>query len=293
MAESTLSLKLADLAIETGSYLGYGRTPSNWQGWDAQNPYKPKDVLITVGTGTQTVGANDTQLGHIIATVNTGLDWFYHPTIVQGQTAAYKWTFLEPEALPITTTAGIGEYALPDLFGMFDGPMTYDPSANAWGVIRQVGETFLRGLLQRNSGVTGKPTHYCVIDKNSDGALGQRKDVLFFPTPDSTYLLRAKYLILPNALTAQNPYPLGGEAHGQTIKAACLAAAENDLNDEKGIRWQTFQELLAASISYDSQNRPENLGYNGDSSDGWQPYPGITHWGWPPLTTINGLPIPQ
>ncbi len=42
-------------------------------------------------------------------------------------------------------------------------------------------------------------------------------------------------------------------AHAETIQAACLAAAELFLNDEKGQYWQTFMERLAASVAHDAE----------------------------------------
>lgn len=292
MSESTLSLKLSDLAMEVGSYLGFGRTSSNWSGWDSLNPYKPKDATITLGLGTQTIGANDTQLGHIIACINTGLEWFYHPPLLPGQAVPYRWTFLEP-TFNLTTVAGVGTYDLPDEFNYFEDELVYDPSVN-WPIkIKRTSEPYVRSALSQNAGISGKPTLCAVIDKKSDGALGQRQAVLFYPTPDNAYPLLGKYAILPQALTAANPYPLGGQSYGQCIKAACIAAAENDIQDEKGIRWEKFIELLQAAQGNDMRRLPDFYGYNGDYSDAQRVYPGVQHWGWPPVSTINGMPIPQ
>ena len=57
-----------------------------------------------------------------------------------------------------------------------------------------------------------------------------------WPTPDSTYTLSYRYKALVAKLTSAAPYPLGGQAHAQTIEAACLAIAEERLNDERGIK---------------------------------------------------------
>src|ERR1043166_8851278 len=97
-----LTVQLSDLAVDVGEYLGYGSTPANWQGWDAKNPYQPKDVYITVGLNQQTVSAPDTQLARIMRRVNAGLSKFY---------SAHRWTFKEP-TLSLTTKAGIGQYQL-------------------------------------------------------------------------------------------------------------------------------------------------------------------------------------
>ncbi len=88
-----------------------------------------------------------------------------------------------------------------------------------------------------------------------------------WPKPDVAYTIIGEYKHIPDALTGLLPYPPGGGDHAETIMAACLAAAELFLDDEKGVRWQYFMERLAASVAVDSRKKGSNLGYNGDGSD--------------------------
>ena len=72
MAESGLSLKLADFETEVGHYLGYGRTPGNFSA--------AEDALVT-------------------AIIKSGVRRVYFPAAQQGVTAGYEWTWLRPTSL--------------------------------------------------------------------------------------------------------------------------------------------------------------------------------------------------
>jgi hypothetical protein len=77
--------------------------------------------------------------------------------------------------------------------------------------------------------------------------------------------MKLPYAIIPSVrLRSGTPYPLGGMNHAETILYACLAAAELQKDDDRGPRWETFKELLIASIDMDRRGRPDNIGYNGD-----------------------------
>jgi hypothetical protein len=103
---------------------------------------------------------------------------------------------------------------------------------------------------------------------SSDGSNGQRFQLMLWPTPDAAYTVSYRYHALPAKLTASYPYPLGGEAHAETILASCLAVAEARQENNAGIHAANFMQRLQASIAYDKQiNTPDVAGYNRDASD--------------------------
>jgi hypothetical protein len=275
LPESSLSLQLSDLAAEVGSYMGFGRTAANWTGWVVATPYVPSSL--------------DTQLGQIMSCINSGLRQFYNPPIVERAPVAHKWSFLSPQRT-LTTLANDGEYDLPDDYGGMQGEMTYQPSVGTYLTLRRVGVGELQRALQGLMSTTGKPTMFAVLPKQSDGAMGQRFYASLAPIPDGVYVLTYTMTLLPQALTSQRPFPLGGEVHGETILASCLAVAEQRFQDEeKGNHWTRFMERLQASITADVRDaKPANLGYNGDRSD----YRDMGYpYGWPDRTsavTYNG-----
>ncbi len=269
MAESTLSLQLSDLAAAVGFYLGYNRTPASWSGWQAASPY--------VASGP------DTQLADILITINVGMRMFYfHKPLPSGEgqdvmlqplQPPHRWSFLCPERT-LTTVIGQTDYPLPDDFKAFLGDMVY--SAVNSGAFATVGKTSsgdVRMWTALASSGRAPPSRFAEVPRQTDGAQGQRFNVVFFPVPDAAYTLTYRSEINPPALSAQNPYPYGGSAHGETILEACLAAAENRLmdvsaQDPSAVHLEAFQRLLQASIAQDTRDHWSDLaGYDGGRTD--------------------------
>jgi len=240
--ESTLSINLTQLRKDVGwHYLGE-RDSSNW---------------------------STDELAQIDEIINSGLRQFYHPVPVMGERLSHKWSFLEPTTT-LTTVAGTNKYQLSANFGGLIGLMTYSSGDSRWFPIELTGEHRIRILQQRDYGdVRSDPKLCAVRAKTSDGSNGQRFELMLYPTPDAGYTISYRYHALPGKLTASYPYPLGGEAHAETILESCLAVSESRLDNTAGIHNAAFQQRLAASVSYDKVlQSPEYLGYNADRSDG-------------------------
>lgn len=251
--ESTLALELSSIAADVGGYLGFGRAAANWSGWQAANPYVPS--------------SNDSQLGWIMACIQEGLRQFYWPKAIDGSPLSHKWSFLTPNR-QLTVAPSVGVYDMPDDFRSMVGEFTYQPTDSTLCTIRRVGIGEVKRYLQQLMGTTNKPLYCAIYPKASDNVMGQRFAISFAPVPDAAYTLDYRCDVLPNALTAQNPYPLGGAAHASTILASCRAIAESYFNDEQTTMMAFFQQRLQASITADIRDfKPDNLGYNADRSE--------------------------
>jgi hypothetical protein len=161
-----------------------------------------------------------------------------------------------------------GNYDLPDDFGGLEGDMTY-PEAENKPNIRIVGEGKIRSLRVATSSRT-YPLYAAVRPKkHSTTTTGQRFEIMFYPITAVTYTLSYKMLVLPEALldtTITHPY--GGAMHSETILASCLAIAESQEDEQRGVKWQEFMDRLASSIQIDKRMiSAEHLGYNRDESD--------------------------
>ena len=173
-----------------------------------------------------------------------------------------------------------GNYDLPDDFGGIQGRLVIE-SVNYQPEITLIGEGRIRQMRQtrpqnqQSTSSTTTPYWAAVRPKVQVTTTGQRFEILFFPLPNDVYTISYPMRVLPQMLvTTTIEYPYGGTEHAETIKAACIAAAEemqngNRLNgspvyDKKNL----FKERLSASISLDKQmNGIDFYGYNGDSSD--------------------------
>ncbi len=161
-----------------------------------------------------------------------------------------------------------GNYDLPDDFGGIEGDMIYPEGSNRPNV-RIIGEGKIRSL--RISTTSRSDPQFAAIrpKKQTTTTTGQRFEIMFFPVPQIARTLSYKMLVLPELLvTTTITYPYGGAMHSETILASCLAVVESQEDDTRGVKWQEFQDRLAASIQIDKKMiSTEYFGYNRDDSD--------------------------
>lgn len=242
MAESSLSLSYVEFCSRVGRFLG-------WQSDAISSP-------------TYWTAAQVTRIDEI---VNSGYRKFLRGDVPGNPGAKHEWSFLKPMGT-ITTVASDYDCDLPDDYGGIMGNFQFLNTDNQRGPVEVINEGVLRSLREGDNSTTGKPQFAAIRPKTvTAGATGQRFECLLWPTPDGVYHLNYRYVSLPSKLTTAAPYPLGGEEHGETILAACLAVADEEENDNRGERMENFLELMASSIKSD-QNRfsPQFYGYNGN-----------------------------
>jgi hypothetical protein len=220
MTESTLSVTFATLKAAVGRYLGYGFADD----WTAD------------------------QDNEIELYVQAGVRQFYYPPAIEGIENGYTWSFLTPNTT-IDTVADQTENTLPDDHARILDPMHHDPSVYA-PPVRVVSRPQLRRL-RSGSDETGTPLFVAMREMASVGTTGQRKELMWWPTPDAVYTLTYQYEAYQGILTDAAPYPLGGMKHSELVTESCLAVAEQRANDERGIHWETFIMQLAAAIAQD------------------------------------------
>lgn len=161
-----------------------------------------------------------------------------------------------------------GNYDLPDDFGGLEGDMVYAEGSNKPNV-RIIGEGKIRSL---RSGTTSRTYPQFVAirpKKQTVTTTGQRFELMFFPIPAVTNILSYRMLVLPELLTGTTiTHPYGGAMHSETILASCLAIAESQEDEIRGVKWKEFMDRLAASIQIDKRMiSAEHFGYNRDDSD--------------------------
>lgn len=240
-ASNSMDITRVQLHRIIGRYLGYGRDSTDWTSDQAQD-------------------VNDI--------IDSGLRQFYTPMPLPGERTAHTWSFMRP-MLDTTMVVDDTDYDLPSDFGGFAGSLYFPASDEAYGCpIRQTGVGEILSLRQNSaSDTSSRPTLYAVYPKASTGAAATVWNLAVWPAPDATYTLRGQYIVNPLQLASGAPYPLGGQPHAETLRESCLAAAELELNDERGIHYAQFIERLAASVSLDRNvSTPDYFGYNGDRS---------------------------
>lgn len=251
MPESTLNLALTDLSAEAGTFLGWGRDAS---AWDAR---KAAEVKALVGSA---------------------LRKFYFQAQADPRDANHNWTFMKPVAqltLPQGTPSGqppttLPYIDLPDDFGGFEGEVTVsrDGLSGGFWPLKLVSEEMIRVKYAAFPSISGRPVAAAEWQVRGTAAdRSNRSRLVVYPVPDADYTLMVPYYILPDFLTTANPYPYGGAAHAETMKAAVRAAAELYLDGSPGPEAANYQQCLAASVQYDRRHQPKSLGINSDMSD--------------------------
>lgn len=240
--ESSLNLTWADLKAEVAGYLGWGRTST---AWDANKVEEIKRL------------------------VQSALRKFYFAAQAKPDDPVYGWTFLKPVA-DVQLVTGSATADLPDDFGGFVGLATVALAGQSGGYspLQQRHDEQVRALYAACPTVNGRPQFYAEKQVRGTSTLkSQRSQLYVYPIPDVDYVVTLAYYILPNYLTEANPFPYGGAAHAETMKAAVRAAAELYLDNKEGVETANYRQSLAASITYDRRHQPKSLGPNIDLSD--------------------------
>jgi len=304
MAESTLSLTYADL-MNAVSYFLYGKSdytdlgandqsrcdeivqdgyrqflyPPTLDGVDVGYEWRflnPNTTLDTVGT--YSTGTLEVATGTCTITTGTWPTWAYtHGTLTIDGT---EYTISSRDSAVQLTVVGAdvaageddwtlthdGNYDLPDNFGRLIDGFSFEPGSVYSGIVADVGEGRIR-YLRASSEMWGRPQQAGTRIKSSDGTDGQRREVMFYPTPDTAYTLYYRYAAFVDKLSVTAEYPLGAMKHSETLKLSCLAQADAMVNDNYGIHWEKFLTSLKASITRDKR---EEGTFFGDVGPGGQ-----------------------
>lgn len=251
--EPTLAVPKARLEAAIGTYLGYGR-----------------------GEAYEEVAWDRLQGAAIRDGVESGQRTVYFAAILPGMSEAHRWSFLR---VTRTLTLAADSYRLPlppDCTAGLVGPVLLVDADRTVGPIPVSGSVWrLRG---QDSTRTGHPQSAQVEHSRGPNGpdMGQRFELVVWPVADAEYSVQVTYDIQPDAVTAENPFPYGGPAHGETFIQACVAAAELQRDGIMGPQHAAYMSRLATSISVDRRNKPTHYGYNADRSDG--PYRGRQGW---------------
>lgn len=160
-----------------------------------------------------------------------------------------NWSFLYETCSP-TVTAGDVEIDLPLNFGSIIGKVKSDSGY----ILNYKTPDILSLHSSRNSSFTGYLYEYSIVPSYSSA--GQKWKMQFFPIPSVATILTFRYRLVPNQLTVDGDYLLGGGLHTMTILAAAYAAYERTKNTAQGPRFQAYQIELEKSIRRDRDFRP-------------------------------------
>lgn len=206
-----------------------------------------RKVARRLGYPLASASRSDDEETSISDAITTGLRWFYFPI---GE-LAHEWSFLR-QYHDISLVSGQNWYELPSDFQRIASVATV---SNGDHPLSNTTEEGVR-LRINGEGLSGVP-EYCAV-RNRQVANDTRYEIGVYPTPDVASTLSFWYMFSPDVISTDNPYPLGGDTHGDTIIAACLAASEAQQNPELlgtegAVHYQLFMTKLADSVAADNK----------------------------------------
>lgn len=193
---------------------------------------------------------------------------FIYNSVLPNEKTAHRWSFMQP-AGTLSTTASDYLYDLDDDFGAIIGDISYNNDEDIDRIIRQTNPGWIDRQLAIND-AEGRPARFAIRPKAHDQTAEQVQELMFYPIPDDAYDLIYHYHARFAALSNTNRYPLGGQAHADTILQSCRDVATQFHRDADPAlqkrEHDVYFERLQASIEFDRRNSPAVLGYNNDGT---------------------------
>ncbi len=229
MSESSLSVSYDDLMSDVGHFVGYGANVDEF---------------------------SLAELEEVDRYVQSGIRQFYFPPAMPGVEVGCDWSFMRPTGT-ITTVIGESVIDLPDDFGRILGKFHHDRSVYS-PAISIIPESRLLSL-QSAHVEPSIPRAACIRNKTIVAGFGQRFEVVLWPVPTAVFTLTYRYEAYSGKLSC-GMYPLGGMRYSELVTESCLAVAERRANDEKGIHWDQFVQLMAAGVAMDRKQGASSYG---------------------------------
>jgi hypothetical protein len=178
----------------------------------------------------------------------------------------YRWSFLDENGV-LVTMAGDYIYQLPDTFESLCHPFQFD-QATGYGGPQGRPLDYILSLRADGTAETGWPELYSIQAGKYDPKFGQKREVVFYPTPDAAYTLLYRYRFMPPKLENDTDVPIGGPELAGLLKQFCLAECESQKDKASGVQEAKLATMLAMAIARDSANKPHTIGHNSDGNTG-------------------------
>lgn len=238
-----LSIDFFYLQRQVGKYLDYGYNAATWD--DEQ-----KQVVQEI--------------------IDEGVRQYYFPpplppNFAIGIREVHEWSFMRP-VYQLTTVADQRRYPLPEDWERPISDLCFTDTQNDFYSPIKFTSAARLFRLEFQDQFTTYPQLAAIEPVNSDGDGSQLLQLVLHPTPDTNYDLTCQYQAQARRVTAEHPYPLGGQVHGPGFLASCLAIAELRKLGADGPMYSKFMERLAGNIARDHERQGAALlGYNGDA----------------------------
>jgi len=158
--------------------------------------------------------------------------------------------------------AADGNFTLPQTFGgQYTGDIIYAAGTLVAGSILWTGETRIRQLRANTTSETGEPNLAAVRPLADER---RRWELIVWPIPVTVRTVEFIYELHFSSLVNLTDVHPCGFAHDEAIKAACMAVAERDAEDQMAGLMQYYRQVaLPNSFRIDGRQAPRRLGNMG------------------------------
>jgi len=160
-----------------------------------------------------------------------------------------------------------GNYTLPRSFGgQVVGVPTYESDTNQGVSLNWTDEAVIRKWRENITDETGDP-YLLAIRPMATGTPRRRWELMAYPQPDEVMTVEFPYHLHFDRMVDMDEVPPLPFVHDETVKAACLAVAEKDVEGVPGADWDYYtNSCLPNSYRVDAMAAPKRLGYFGNPS---------------------------
>lgn len=160
--------------------------------------------------------------------------------------------------------ASDGNYTLPRTFaGAHDGQITFAANTNRAVSPQWTDEASIRGWREDVNTNTGPP--FAFAPAVFVGQEERRRYMLLaYPNPQEVFTVLFPFDVSFNDMVDGDETPPTPLIHDETIRAACIAVVERDVDDTTGPKMAYYKERLMASQAADMRSAPRKLGYFGN-----------------------------
>lgn len=153
-----------------------------------------------------------------------------------------------------------GNYTLPLTFGgQYLGGIEYAAGTNRGIGCEWVDESTIRHWRANVQSQHGDPYLFAVRVMDT-GSPRRRWELLAYNTPDETLTVEFPYMLHFDALTSNTQVHPAPFSHDETIKAACEAVCEKEVERLLGVAWGYYREVaLPNSYRVDAMSAPKKL----------------------------------
>ena len=181
----------------------------------------------------------------------------------------HYWSFLQRRAT-LNVDADIWQYTLPADFDVMCEDFGFDTNTGYYRC-KNKSQKYIMQQRALSDGASF-PRYYAIAKQPYDPQVGQLTEVWFYEKPNEKYIMHYSYYFLPEKLSTDTHYFVGGPVYDEVILACCLAEAEVKHTKSIGTMHAHAEILLQQAIKADQATKPSGLGLNMD--------PGIQRHKW-------------